>query len=77
MLITQVVPGQEEGNAQLLFQNGCGELCETPEALAAKVQWLFANDAAQWRRWEENIARISKPDAARSIARFVAAAVEC
>lgn len=70
MLITQVVPGQEEGNAQLLFQNGCGALCETPEALAAQVQSLFANDAAQWKQWESNIARISKPDAARTIARF-------
>ena len=70
MLITQVVPGQEEGNARLLFQNGCGALCETPEVLAAQVRSLFANDAEQWKRWEENIARISKPDAARAIARF-------
>jgi hypothetical protein len=71
MLITQVVPGQEEGNAQLLFQNGCGALCETPEALAAQVQALFERGAARWKRWEENIARLSKPDAARAIARFV------
>lgn len=70
MLITQVVPGQEEGNAQLLFQNGCGALCETPDALAAQVQALFKDDAAQWKRWEENIARISQPDAARTIAKF-------
>ena len=71
MLITQVVPGQEEGNAQLLFQNGCGALCDTPEALAAHVQSLFANDAEQWKSWETNITRISKPDAARAIATFV------
>jgi processive 1,2-diacylglycerol beta-glucosyltransferase len=71
MLITQVVPGQEEGNAQLLFQNGCGALCETPEALAAQVQALFERGAARWKRWEANIARLSKPDAARAIARFV------
>ena len=71
MLITQVVPGQEEGNARLLFQNGCGALCETPEVLAAQVHGLFANDAAEWKRWEANIARISKPDAARAIAAFV------
>jgi processive 1,2-diacylglycerol beta-glucosyltransferase len=75
MLITQVVPGQEEGNAQLLFQNGCGALCETPEVLSAHVRALFAGDAEQWKRWETNIARISKPDAARTIARFVAGKV--
>ena len=72
MLITQVVPGQEEGNARLLFQNGCSALCDTPEALAAQVRSLFANDAEQWKQWEENIARLSKPDAARKIARFCA-----
>ena len=75
MLITQVVPGQEEGNARLLFQNGCGALCETPEELAAQVRALFSNDAEQWKRWEANIARLSKPDAARAIARFVAGKV--
>ena len=72
MLITQVVPGQEEGNARLLFQNGCGALCETPEVLAAQIRALFAGDAELWKRWEANIARISRPDAARAIARFVA-----
>ena len=76
MLITQVVPGQEEGNAQLLFQNECGALCETPESLSAQVNALFADDAAGWKRWEENIARISKPDAARTIARLVAGETE-
>lgn len=76
MLITQVVPGQEEGNAQLLFQNGCGALCETPDVLAAQVQALFAGDASQWKRWEASIARLSKPDAARTIARFVANGIE-
>ena len=76
MLITQVVPGQEEGNAQLLFDNRCGALCATPEAIAAQVGALFADGAAQWRRWEANIARLSKPDAAREIARFIVGEVE-
>jgi processive 1,2-diacylglycerol beta-glucosyltransferase len=71
MLITQVVPGQEQGNAQLLFQNGCGALSETPEALAAQAHALFERGAAQWKRWEANIARLSRPEAARTIARFV------
>jgi processive 1,2-diacylglycerol beta-glucosyltransferase len=71
MLITSVVPGQEEGNARLLFQNDCGALCSTPEALAAKIEHLFADDAVAWRAWEQNIARLSKPDAALQIAQFV------
>ncbi|MEI9898660.1 MAG: glycosyltransferase [Chthoniobacter sp.] len=36
MLMTQVVPGQEEGNAQLLFQNECGALCPTPRGAGRK-----------------------------------------
>ena len=73
MLITQVVPGQEEGNAQLVFENQCAALCPTPDALAAKIQQLFADDAAGWKRWHANIQRLSRPDAALQIARFVAA----
>jgi processive 1,2-diacylglycerol beta-glucosyltransferase len=71
MLMTQVVPGQEEGNAELLFRNHCGALCPTPDALAKKIEALFANDAADWKEWERNITRLSRPDAAMQIAKFV------
>jgi processive 1,2-diacylglycerol beta-glucosyltransferase len=71
MLITQVVPGQEEGNARLLFENGCGALCSTPHALASTIQRLFSGDASEWRIWEQNIRRLSRPNAGREIAQFV------
>jgi processive 1,2-diacylglycerol beta-glucosyltransferase len=71
MLITQVVPGQEEGNAQLLFQNDAGALCPTADALAEKIESLFAEDAKEWRAWERNIARMSRPAAALQIADFI------
>jgi processive 1,2-diacylglycerol beta-glucosyltransferase len=71
MLMTSVVPGQEEGNAQLLFQNQCGALCPTPDALATRIEQLFATGAAEWRLWESNINRLSRPDAALKIAQFV------
>jgi len=71
MLMTQVVPGQEEGNAELLFQNECGALCPTPEALAGKIEEIFADNAAGWRAWERNISRLSRPDASLQIARFL------
>jgi processive 1,2-diacylglycerol beta-glucosyltransferase len=71
MLLTGVVPGQEEGNARLLFEHDCGRLAETPEALAAAVTQAFARDAALWRRWVANITRLSRPDAALQLARFV------
>jgi len=71
MLITHVVPGQEEGNARLLIQNDCGAVRETPEALGAEVERLFANGASGWLEWERNIARLTKPDAALKIAELV------
>ncbi len=71
MLLTQIVPGQEEGNAKLLLQNQCGALCETAEELGATVERLFARGGARWREWEANIRRLSKPDAAEQIAGFV------
>jgi processive 1,2-diacylglycerol beta-glucosyltransferase len=71
MLLTGVVPGQEEGNARLLFDHDCGRLATTPDALAATIEQAFAHDAVQWRQWEANIARLSRPDAALRIARFV------
>ena len=71
MLLTGVVPGQEEGNARLLFEHECGELAATPAALAAAVRRLFADDAALWRRWERNIGALSRPDAALRIAEAI------
>ena len=73
MLITQVVPGQEEGNARLLFENACGALCPTASALARKIESLFANDAQEWRQWEQNTKRLAKPDSALQIADFILA----
>jgi hypothetical protein len=35
------------------------------------VEKAFAHKARRWRRWRENLARVSKPDAARQLARFV------
>ena len=71
MLLTGVVPGQEEGNARLLFDHECGELATTPEALAAAVRRLFADDAAVWHRWVRNISALSRPDAALRIAEAI------
>ena len=71
MIISQVAPGQEEGNAQLLVDNKAGCLGLTPERIASAVREAFADDAKLCREWTANIARLSKPDAARDNARFI------
>ncbi len=71
MIISQVAPGQEEGNAQLLVDGGAGCLGEDPAGIAAAVQRAFTDDAKICREWSANIARLQTPDAARANARFI------
>ncbi|MHA3775130.1 MGDG synthase family glycosyltransferase [Verrucomicrobiota bacterium sgz303538] len=71
MIITQVVPGQEEGNARLLIENNCGRLAGTPDAIARTLEEAFSGNAAIWREWEANITRLSRPDAAMRIAEAI------
>jgi processive 1,2-diacylglycerol beta-glucosyltransferase len=71
MIITKAVPGQEEGNARLIVENGCGALCETDDAIAEAVALAAENQAALWHRWHESITKLSRPDASRDIARFI------
>ena len=71
MVISQIAPGQEEGNAQLLVDNHAGVLALTPERIAETVRGAFTDDAKVCREWTRNIARLSRPDAARDNARFI------
>lgn len=70
-LISQVVPGQEEGIARFIVKNNCGAIAENPQQIAAMVEQIFANNGALWREWHTNISRLSRPDATFEIARFV------
>jgi processive 1,2-diacylglycerol beta-glucosyltransferase len=71
MIMSQVVPGQEEGNARLIIESEAGALAVTNKAIVQAVENAFESDAKVWRKWEENITRLSKPEAALEIARFV------
>jgi processive 1,2-diacylglycerol beta-glucosyltransferase len=73
MLITKAVPGQEEGNARLIVENGCGAMCESDDAIVEAVALAAENHAALWHRWHAAITKLSKPDASREIARFILA----
>ncbi len=71
MIINQVVPGQEEGNARLIVETGSGVVATTPEAVTAEVQRAFANDQHLWREWFANIRQLGRPSASLDIARFL------
>ncbi len=73
MIVSQVVPGQEEGNYELIRRHGAGALAETPGAVVTALQTAFADGGRVWRNWREVLDRMATPDAANRIARHVLA----
>ena len=71
MIVNQVVPGQEEGNYELLRRNHAGVLAEKPKEVSQWLERLFENQGQLWHQWRKNIARFSRPDSSIQIARFV------
>jgi processive 1,2-diacylglycerol beta-glucosyltransferase len=71
MIITQIVPGQEEGNARLILEKGAGALATTPQQIFDTARRAFVNDAREWIKWQQAASSLSRPTAADDIARFV------
>jgi processive 1,2-diacylglycerol beta-glucosyltransferase len=72
MIITKVVPGQEEGNARLVAEKGAGEIAQTPQAVAEAVRSLFAGAALVFKERSRAAGRLGHPTGARDVANFVA-----
>jgi UDP-N-acetylglucosamine:LPS N-acetylglucosamine transferase len=68
MIVNQIVPGQEEGNYELLRRNDCGTLASGPADVTRRVREAAAGDGALLRRWRENLRALARPDAALRIA---------
>lgn len=71
MIINQIVPGQEEGNARLILETKSGTIAESPELVVEAVQEAFANGASQWNEWHGNISKLSRPAASLEIAQLL------
>ena len=71
MLVNQIIPGQEEGNARLIEESGVGVVAEKNKEAAHWVEHLMADDGKLWRQWREGLGKISRPDAALQLARLV------
>ncbi|MGD1032248.1 MAG: galactosyldiacylglycerol synthase [Opitutaceae bacterium] len=71
MIVSQVVPGQEEGNYELLRRHGIGALAETPEAVMRELTRAFADRGAVWNNWRLGLAPLSRPEAALEIASYL------
>ncbi|NMB53434.1 MAG: hypothetical protein GYA15_01930 [Leptolinea sp.] len=71
ILLVDVLPGQETGNAEMIVQGGAGDLCMQPlEALETLSHWM-TNDQALLKTRAENSRRMGKPYAARDVASIV------
>jgi processive 1,2-diacylglycerol beta-glucosyltransferase len=68
MIVSQVIPGQEEGNYELLRRHGVGELAETSEAVLGACYRAFADEGRVWRAWRAALAPLARPAAAQAIA---------
>lgn len=77
ILVSQIVPGQEEGNIELIERHDIGRLAaHYPVTLAASAAEVFANDAATWHRWRDHLKTISYPSSSCNIAEFVLSLVK-
>lgn len=50
MIVNFALPGQEQGNLELLLGDGAGRMAETPAELVQAVQTLLADGAVVWQR---------------------------
>jgi processive 1,2-diacylglycerol beta-glucosyltransferase len=75
MIVNQVVPGQEEGNCELLLRHGAGALATTPATVIATLRAAFADRGRGWDGWRAALEPMARPDAARTIATQVIARV--
>jgi processive 1,2-diacylglycerol beta-glucosyltransferase len=71
MIVNQVVPGQEEGNYELLRRRGAGALALTPDEVISSLRRAFAWRGAVWSQWRRALQPLARPAAARDIAAHV------
>lgn len=71
MIIHHLVPGQEEGNLELLESIGAGCLAETEYILLTTMRALLINRAERWRQMKAALARHNRSAGAIHAARFI------
>lgn len=70
MIVTQVVPGQEEGNAALIEKLNVGAIAGKASEIDFWLEKAFDRNGHLWGVWSENLKNASNPRAALDIADF-------
>jgi hypothetical protein len=68
MILNQVIPGREDGNARLLKELDAGVVAEKNRDAAEWIAKAFEGDARLWKKWRGHLAAVSRPDASLRIA---------
>jgi UDP-N-acetylglucosamine:LPS N-acetylglucosamine transferase/histidinol phosphatase-like PHP family hydrolase len=68
LVLNQVIPGQEDGNAQLVQELEAGVVAEKNRDVAHWIVKAFAGESRLWKKWRDNLTKVSKPDASLRIA---------
>jgi UDP-N-acetylglucosamine:LPS N-acetylglucosamine transferase/predicted metal-dependent phosphoesterase TrpH len=71
MIVNQVIPGQEEGNARLIEEMGVGAVAEKNREIARWVRRALEDDGALWRQWRGRLEAAARPDASLRLAQAV------
>lgn len=71
MLVHHIVPGQEEGNIELLERFKTGSLATSAKDIKESIGNLLDDDARLWRDQKDRLANRARPRAAREAAEFI------
>jgi processive 1,2-diacylglycerol beta-glucosyltransferase len=71
MLVHHLVPGQEEGNLQLLDQLGAGQLADSAEEVSNAIQRMLAEDGLKWRNMKASLHQHDRKSGASCGAAFI------
>ena len=71
MLVHHLVPGQEEGNLELLRRIGAGALAPGPAAVHRHLSDMLADRASGWRAMKAALARHGRNAGAVAAARYI------
>ena len=71
MLVNQIIPGQEEGNYELLRRHDIGAFAPTATSVIQNLERAFRFQGLVWVGWRTRLDELARPQAAADIARFV------
>lgn len=71
LLLIDIIPGQETGNAEYVVNHGAGDVALDPVAVLETFSHWMLNDQKLLRERMQNARKLGKPDSALQIAKFL------